>query len=104
MHRSRPRAVSPRVSSFVSPVVDVRCGLRGAHASSRVRGRAEAVDEWAASARAGSPWRLEDAELGTWIARLLPLAADVVVVSPETLRDAMLTRLHAAATWGDDDA
>ena len=47
---------------------------------------------------------LEDAELGTWIGRLLPLAADVVVVSPHTLRDAILTRLQAAAMWGDDDA
>ncbi len=47
---------------------------------------------------------LEGAEMGTWIGRLLPLAADVVVVAPEPLRDAMLTRLRAAATWGERDA
>ena len=47
---------------------------------------------------------LEGAELGTWIARILPLAADVVVASPHALHDAILTRLHAAATWGEDDA
>ena len=43
---------------------------------------------------------LEDAELGTWIARLLPLAGDVIVVSPPPLREAILERLATAATWG----
>ena len=47
---------------------------------------------------------LEGAEMGTWIGRLLPLASDVVVVAPQPLRDAMLTRLRAAATWGEIDA
>ena len=47
---------------------------------------------------------LEGAEMGTWIGRLLPLACDVVVVSPESLRDAMVTRLQAAATWGERNA
>ena len=64
----------------------------------------------ASSDEHGSPrqgWEsvaLEGAEMGTWIGRLLPLAADVVVVVPEPLRDAMLTRLRAAATWGERDA
>ena len=47
---------------------------------------------------------LEDGEMGAWIARLLPLAADVVVVGPDALRSAMLERLRAAAAWGGSDA
>jgi hypothetical protein len=47
---------------------------------------------------------LEDGELGTWIARLLPVASDVVVEGPEVLREAMLERLRAAASWGGGDA
>ena len=64
---------------------------------------AEAVDE--RSPRQGwESMALEDGELGTWIARLLPVAADVVVVGPEVLREAMLERLRAAAAWGGGDA
>ena len=93
----------PRVSSFVSPIVDVREG-------STARTLLHGYEAGASSEELGSPrqgWEhiaLEGAEVGTWIGRLLPLAADVVVVSPELLRDAMLTRLRAAATWGEADA
>ena len=64
---------------------------------------AEAVDE--RSPREGwESMALEDGELGTWIARLLPVAADVVVVGPKVLREVMLERLRAAAAWGGGDA
>ena len=93
----------PRVSSFVSPVVDIRAG---SPARTILHGyEAGGVPEEVGLPRRG--WErvgLEGAELGTWIARILPLAADVVVASPHALHDAILTRLHAAATWGEDDA
>ena len=96
-------AVFPRVSSFVSPIVHVRAG-------STTRTLLHGYEAGASSEDNGSPqpgWEriaLEGAEMGTWIGRLLPLASDVVVISPESLRDAMLTRLRAAATWGDRNA
>lgn len=96
-------AVFPRVSSFVSPVVHVRAG-------STARTLLHGYEAGASSEEYGSPqhgWEgiaLEGAEMGTWIGRLLPLASDVVVVAPEPLRDAMLTRLRAGATWGEIDA
>ena len=96
-------ATFPPVSSFVSPVVHVRI-------DSTARTLLHGYEAGASSDEHGSPrqgWEsvvLEGAEMGTWIGRLLPLAADVVVVAPEPLRDAMLTRLRAAATWGERDA
>lgn len=96
-------ATFPPVSSFVSPVVHVRI-------DSTARTLLHGYEAGASSDEHGSPrqgWEsvaLEGAEMGTWIGRLLPLAADVVVVAPEPLRDAVLTRLRAAATWGERDA
>lgn len=96
-------AVFPRVSSFVSPVVHVRAG-------STARTLLHGYEAGASSEEYGSPqhgWEgiaLEGAEMGTWIGRLLPLASDVVVIAPEPLREAMLTRLRAGATWGEIDA
>lgn len=93
----------PRVSSFVSPVVDVRAGcpartiLHGYEAGGE-------PEEGGLPRRGWECVCLEGAELGTWIARILPLAADVVVISPQILREAVFTRLHAAAAWGDDHA
>ena len=96
-------AAFPRVSSFVSPVVDVRAGcpartiLHGYEAGGE-------PEEGGLPRRGWERVCLEGAELGTWIARILPLAADVVVISPQILREAVFTRLHAAAAWGDDHA
>ncbi|MBS4999507.1 MAG: WYL domain-containing protein, partial [Actinomyces sp.] len=96
-------ATFPRVSSFVSPVVHVRV-------DSTARTLLHGYEAGASSEEYGSPQHglervaLEGAEMGTWIGRLLPLASDVVVVAPQPLRDAMLTRLRAAATWGEIDA
>ena len=96
-------AVFPRVSSFVSPVVHVRV-------DSAARTLLHGYEAGASSEEHTSPrhgWEciaLEDAEIGTWIGRLLPVAGDAVVVAPKLLRDAMLTRLRTAATWGDRDA
>ena len=98
-----PSGSAPRVSSLVSPLVWVRSGSAARSLLLGYEAVAEAVDEC-------SPWEgwesmaLEDGELGTWIARLLPVAADVVVVGPEVLREAMLERLRAAAAWGGGDA
>lgn len=98
-----PPGSAPRVSSLVSPLVWVRSGSAARSLLLGYEAVAEAVDE-------RSPWEgwesmaLEDGELGTWIARLLPVAADVVVVGPEVLREAMLERLRAAAAWGGGDA
>ena len=98
-----PSGSAPRVSSLVSPLVWVRSGSAARSLLLGYEAVAEAVDE-------RSPWEgwesmaLEDGELGTWIARLLPVAADVVVVDPEVLREAMLERLRAAAAWGGGDA
>ena len=96
-------AAFPRVSSFVSPVVHVRT-------DSTARTLLHGYEAGASSEEHGSPrhgWEriaLEGAEMGTWIGRLLPLADDVIVVAPELLRDAMVTRLRIAATWGEHDA
>ena len=96
-------ATPPRVSSLVSPVVDVR-GV------STARTLLHGYEAGQASAASGSPrpgWErvaLEGGDMGTWIGRLLALASDVVVVSPESLREAMLTRLRAACAWGEHDA
>ena len=96
-------AAFPRVSSFVSPVVHVR-------ADSTARTLLHGYEAGASSEEHGSPrhgWEriaLEGAEMGTWIGRLLPLADDVIVVAPEPLRDAIVTRLRIAATWGEHDA
>ena len=96
-------AAFPRVSSFVSPVVHVR-------ADSTARTLLHGYEAGTSSEEHVSPrhgWEriaLEGAEMGTWIGRLLPLAADVVVVAPEPLRHTMLTRLRVAATWGEGDA
>ncbi len=93
----------PRVSSFVSPVVDV-------HAGCPARTILHGYEAGGEPEEVGLPRRgwervyLEGAELGTWIARILPLAADVVVISPQTLREAIFTRLRAAAAWGDVNA
>ena len=93
----------PRVSSFVSPIVNVREG-------STARTLLHGYEAGASSEEHGSPrhgWEriaLEGAEMGTWIGRLLPVADDVVVVAPELLRGAMVTRLRTAATWGEHDA
>lgn len=93
----------PRVSSLVSPVVDVRD-------VSTARTLLHGYEAGQASAASGSPrpgWdrvALEGGDMGTWIGRLLALASDVVVVSPESLREAMLTRLRAACAWGEHDA
>ena len=98
-----PARVAPRVSSLVSPLVRIR---RGSAARSVLAGY-EALDERAANVRTREGWEpvsLEDGEIGTWIARLLPLAADVVVIGPDTLRAAMLDRLRSAAAWGGNDA
>ena len=98
-----PSGSAPRVSSLVSPLVWVRSGSAARSLLLGYEAVAEAVDEC-------SPWEgwepmaLEDGELGTWIARLLPVAAAVVVVGPEVLREAMLERLRAAAAWGGGDA
>ena len=96
-------ATPPRVSSLVSPVVDVRD-------ASTARTLLHGYEAGQASAASGSTrpgWErvaLEGGEMGTWIGRLLALASDVVVVSPESLREAMLTRLRAACAWGEHDA
>ena len=96
-------ATPPRVSSLVSPVVDVRD-------ASTARTLLHGYEVGQASAASGSTrpgWErvaLEGGEMGTWIGRLLALASDVVVVSPESLREAMLTRLRAACAWGEHDA
>ena len=98
-----PARVAPRVSSLVSPLVRIR---RGSAARSLLAGY-EALDERAASVHTREGWEpvsLEDGEIGTWIARLLPLAADVVVIGPDALRAAMLDRLRSAAAWGGNDA
>ena len=98
-----PSGSAPRVSSLVSPLVWVRSGSAARSLLLGYEAVAEAVDEC-------SPWEgwesmaLEDGELGTWIARLLPVASDVVVEGPEVLREAMLERLRAAASWGGGDA
>ncbi|WP_455149294.1 helix-turn-helix transcriptional regulator [Schaalia odontolytica] len=96
-------AAPPCVSSLVSPVVDVRD-------ASTARTLLHGYEAGQASAASGSTrpgWErvaLEGGEMGTWIGRLLALASDVVVVSPESLREAMLTRLRAACAWGEHDA
>ena len=98
-----PASVAPRVSSLVSPLVLIR---QGSPARSLLAGY-EDLDEHDANvpARVGwEPMSLEDGEIGTWIARLLPLAVDVVVIGPDALRAAMLQRLRLAASWGGDDA
>jgi len=98
-----PSGPAPRVSSLVSPLVWVRSGSAARSLLLGYEAVAEAVDE--RSPREGwESMALEDGELGTWIARLLPVAADVVVVGPEVLREAMLERLRAAAAWGGGDA
>ena len=69
-----PARVAPRVSSLVSPLVRIR---RGSAARSVLAGY-EALDERAANVRTREGWEpvsLEDGEIGTWIARLLPLAS-----------------------------
>lgn len=43
----------------------------------------------------------EPEDLGEWIAHVLADMEDVVVVAPPLLRDAVLSRLTAAATWGE---
>ncbi len=55
----------------------------------------EAVAEAVDGVLHGRSMALEDGELGTWIARLLPVAADVVVVGPEVLERRCLERLSA---------
>ena len=98
-----PSGSAPRVSSLVSPLVWVRSGSAARSLLLGYEAVAEAVDE--RSPREGwESMALEDGELGTWIARLLPVAVDVVVVGPEVLREAMLERLRAAAAWGGGDA
>ena len=98
-----PSGPAPRVSSLVSPLVWVRSGSAARSLLLGYEAVAEAVDE--RSPREGwESMALEDGELGTWIARLLPVAVDVVVVGPEVLREAMLERLRAAAAWGGGDA
>lgn len=98
-----PSRTPPRVSSLVAPLVCVRSGstarrlLAGYEALADDPGEFGAREGWEAMA-------LEDGEMGAWIARLLPLAADVVVVGPDALRSAMLERLRAAAAWGGSDA
>ena len=92
-------AVPPRVSTLVAPRVHVRTEsnarmvLLGYEAGAGLDGGPAPRRGWDALC-------LEDAELGTWIARLLPLAGDVIVVSPPPLREAILERLATAATWG----
>lgn len=44
----------------------------------------------------------EPEDLGDWIAHVLADMEDVVVVAPERLRDAVLLRLRAAASWEED--
>ena len=98
-----PPGPPPRVSSLVSPLVCVRSGSAARSLLLGYEAVAEAVDE--RSPREGwESMALEDGELGTWIARLLPVASDVVVEGPEVLREAMLERLRAAASWGGGDA
>ena len=98
-----PSGPVPRVSSLVSPLVWVRSGSAARSLLLGYEAVAEAVDE--RSPREGwESMALEDGELGTWIARLLPVASDVVVEGPEVLREAMLERLRAAASWGGGDA
>ena len=98
-----PPGSAPRVSSLVSPLVWVRSGSAARSLLLGYEAVAKTVDE--RSPREGwESMALEDGELGTWIARLLPVAADVVVVGPEVLREAMLERLRAAAAWGGGDA
>ena len=98
-----PSGPAPRVSSLVSPLVWVRSGSAARSLLLGYEAVAEAVDE--RSPREGwESMALEDGELGTWIARLLPVASDVVVEGPEVLREAMLERLRAAASWGGGDA
>ena len=98
-----PSGPAPRVSSLVSPLVWVRSGSAARSLLLGYEAVAEAVD--VRSPREGwESMALEDGELGTWIARLLPVAADDVVVGPKVLREAMLERLRAAAAWGGGDA
>ena len=98
-----PSGPAPRVSSLVSPLVWVRSGSAARSLLLGHEAVAEAIDE--RSPREGwESMALEDGELGTWIARLLPVASDVVVEGPEVLREAMLERLRAAASWGGGDA
>lgn len=95
--------VSPRVSPFVSPVIDMR-------GDSIIRTLLHDYEARVASRERGSPRRgrecvaLEGAELRMWMGYFLPLAPDVAVVSPELLCDAILTRPCAAAKWGEYDA
>ena len=44
----------------------------------------------------------EPEDMGEWIAHVLADMEDVVVLEPRTLRDAVLQRLRAAATWEED--
>ena len=98
-----PPGPPPRVSSLVSPLVCVRSGSAARSLLLGYEAVAEGVGE--CSPREGwESMALEDGELGTWIARLLPVASDVVVEGPEVLREAMLERLRAAASWGGGDA
>ena len=98
-----PSGSAPRVSSLVSPLVWVRSGSAARSLLLGYEAVAKTVDE--RSPREGwESMALENGELGTWIARLLPVAADVVVVGPKVLREAMLERLRAAAAWGGGDA
>lgn len=98
-----PSSAVPRVSSLVSPLVEVRCDSAARALLLGYEALAQPGDERAAR-QGWESMALEDGEVGTWIARLLPLAADVVVVAPPTLRDAMLERLRIAGAWGGHDA
>lgn len=48
--------------------------------------------------------RGEPGEAGEWISRILAEAEDAIVRDPVELRDALLERLRAAASWGRSDA
>ena len=98
-----PSGSAPRVSSLVSPLVWVRSGSAARSLLLGYEAVAKTVDE--RSPQEGwESMALENGELGTWIARLLPVASDVVVEGPEVLREAMLERLRAAAAGGGGDA
>lgn len=99
-----PGRTPPRVSSLVSPLVSVRASSPARTILLGYEAGGTACRENTLSENGWERLLLEDGELGTWIARLLPLAADAIVLSPPQLRDAMIDRLSRAAAWGGSDA
>ena len=88
--------VSPTLAIQDGQAQEVRdmCRAEGARSC---EGEVSVADGWML-------YRGQAAERSEWISAILAHVSHVVVRSPEWLREAIMTRLDAAAGWGSDDA